>query len=247
MKTELFKQYDLSNIAGRVLIAGDVHGCFSQLESQLAILNYDKQKDVLVFVGDLIDRGPESHKAIDWCNQEPAILRVIGNHEQMLEWTASCRDDNFRHENARRQYRINGGAWWLDLPTDEEKDRHASILCDAPVALEISTPGGNQIGIVHATVPGMDWLGFRSVLSDQPTEDLIHHALWDHSHFDTTRYGINKLFVTGIDHVFLGHMSARQISTNANCTWLDTGAGKHALCTVSVVDADAHIEKLKIK
>ena len=45
-----------SDMDGRLLIIGDVHGCFDTLIALIAKLPTDAK---IIFVGDLIDRGPK--------------------------------------------------------------------------------------------------------------------------------------------------------------------------------------------
>ncbi|MFF4215740.1 polynucleotide kinase-phosphatase [Streptomyces nondiastaticus] len=82
---------DLRHLTGPFDIIGDVHGCSSELETLLAKLGYEDGVHpagrTAVFVGDLVDRGPDS----------PGVLRrvmgmvasgnalcVPGNHENKL-------------------------------------------------------------------------------------------------------------------------------------------------------------------
>ena len=46
-----------------IYIVGDLHGCRALLDEQLLAVNFDTRRDLLVSVGDLIDRGPDSSPA----------------------------------------------------------------------------------------------------------------------------------------------------------------------------------------
>jgi len=61
-------------------IIGDVHGCYKTL---LALLEKLPKKDKKIFVGDLIDRGPDSRKIIDLIIDNDYDC-VLGNHEEMM-------------------------------------------------------------------------------------------------------------------------------------------------------------------
>jgi len=63
-----------------MIVIGDVHGEFNTLMSLLDIL---PQKDKLCFVGDLIDRGPDSKKVVDFLIDN-GHHSVLGNHEEMI-------------------------------------------------------------------------------------------------------------------------------------------------------------------
>ena len=43
-----------------MIIIGDVHGCFDELKLLLAKCEYEEGKDMLIFVGDLVNKGPKS-------------------------------------------------------------------------------------------------------------------------------------------------------------------------------------------
>ncbi len=67
----------------RVIVIGDLHGVADELNSLLLSCGYQKGKDVLLFVGDLVDRGAK----IDEClmgyvgSKDHLAYSVMGNHE----------------------------------------------------------------------------------------------------------------------------------------------------------------------
>jgi serine/threonine protein phosphatase 1 len=62
-----------------LIIIGDVHGCFDTL---VALIDKCPKDDQFCFVGDLIDRGPQSSRVVDLV-LERGWLCVMGNHERM--------------------------------------------------------------------------------------------------------------------------------------------------------------------
>ena len=77
----------------RAYAVGDVHGRIDLLEHLLAKIHADLQrsparKTLLVFVGDLIDRGPSSAQVIERlrCYRREGVRTVflLGNHEEVL-------------------------------------------------------------------------------------------------------------------------------------------------------------------
>ena len=70
-------------------MVGDVHGEMDALRNLLGYLGYDligrhPEGRRLVFVGDLIDRGPDSPGVVRWVRRmmdEAGALAVLGNHE----------------------------------------------------------------------------------------------------------------------------------------------------------------------
>jgi len=66
-------------------IIGDVHGCYDELMDLLAHVGFNPQYDRLIFVGDLINRGPKSLAVLRFVHTlgEAAQL-VLGNHDISL-------------------------------------------------------------------------------------------------------------------------------------------------------------------
>jgi len=63
-------------------VIGDVQGCYDELIKLLQKIGFDKQKDKLIFAGDLINKGPESLKTINYImSLGSAAEAVLGNHE----------------------------------------------------------------------------------------------------------------------------------------------------------------------
>ena len=71
---------------------GDIHGCLSELTSlHKKILTNDKFKikeDLLIYLGDYIDRGLKSKQAIDQIiklkNKQIKTIHLMGNHEELM-------------------------------------------------------------------------------------------------------------------------------------------------------------------
>ena len=72
----------------RYIVVGDVHGCIEELDDLLAALQYRGRNsgDRLVFVGDLLDRGPDPVGVVRRVRELQAES-VLGNHEEKhLRW-----------------------------------------------------------------------------------------------------------------------------------------------------------------
>ena len=78
----------------RLFCVGDVHGCTALLDAMLdgiaALARGPGAPPRLVFLGDMVDRGPDSIGSLRrwaWAEPAPGITRVdrlMGNHEQLL-------------------------------------------------------------------------------------------------------------------------------------------------------------------
>lgn len=66
----------------RTIAIGDVHGCADEFEELLTKLKL-KPEDRLIQVGDLVNRGPDSHRVIELARKYQ-VEAIIGNHELRL-------------------------------------------------------------------------------------------------------------------------------------------------------------------
>jgi bis(5'-nucleosyl)-tetraphosphatase (symmetrical) len=65
------------------LVVGDVQGCYTELADLLAQARFDRASHTLAFVGDLINRGPDSRRVLELARDYDAQC-VVGNHEEAL-------------------------------------------------------------------------------------------------------------------------------------------------------------------
>ena len=71
----------------RILVIGDIHGMWDRFMSLYEQIEYDPEEDMLIFLGDYIDRGDKPLHVLDWMYEhrdDPNIIMLRGNHEQML-------------------------------------------------------------------------------------------------------------------------------------------------------------------
>lgn len=71
----------------RFIVVGDVHGCLDELNELLRVVEFRRNdKDCLVFVGDLVDRGPDPVGVVRLARELGASC-AMGNHEEKhIRW-----------------------------------------------------------------------------------------------------------------------------------------------------------------
>lgn len=211
------------NPLGRDLIVGDVHGHFTRLSAALATVGFDPYRDRLFSVGDLVDRGPESDQALDWLAQ-PWFHAVSGNHEDMaIRWPRGQNVGGVWVRNMPAGHYVqNGGAWNTSNPPEVSAD-FAAAFAALPVAIELETEAG-LVGIVHADVPGGDWVEFVATLAAGGARgaSAIDKAQWSRARIDAHLSGFPTSPVAGVRAVVAGHTPVDAPTTAANVHYIDT-------------------------
>jgi len=230
MTATVFKTLDFSK-KRKVFVVGDLHGEFAKLVVALFFQGFDPELDVVICVGDLVDRGPAS-EAFEYYIAQPWFFWSLGNHDlQPREFLLGYEDaDNVSH---------NGGDWFL-AKSPSEQERLATVLEDAPIALEVITPGGHRIGIAHADIHTR-WDVLAEQCADPAQERYLVNLITGSR--ETIRSIQNnpdldpaQVRVHGIDHVFHGHTPISEPLTFANRTFIDTMVTDQDNLTVLDVD-----------
>lgn len=211
----------------RLFVVGDVHGCYTQLMQALAQVDFDFSQDLLIGLGDLVDRGPESLKCLNLL-QQPWFKAVLGNHEEMClhsEHDRMMADLHCRH----------GGQWFYDLPLIE-RQRIIALVRQLPIVLEIEHQG-QRIGFVHADVDLNHWEAFKAEVQRNPEA-----AVWGRGRIRNNRPHRYQA-VKGIDRIFLGHTVVDQVTQRDNCYYIDTGAVFGKQLSVIEIDLQRPVEQ----
>lgn len=203
------------NALGKDYIVGDIHGCYGLLVQALKSAAFDASRDRLFSVGDTVDRGPESHRALRFL-QTPWVHAVRGNHEDMFldlhTGTGDPSDGAIEFATGR-----NGMKWWRGLNPQERREYIAAFAA-LPLVIEIATRRGT-VGIVHAEVPaGLSWGEFTDLV-ERGDPATVHQALWGRERVRGDASG-----VVGVGRVFVGHTPQRGPARLGNVYYIDTGA-----------------------
>ncbi len=182
----------------RTIIVGDVHGCREELEALLDRVAF-ASGDRLIFVGDLVARGPDSLGVLDVARRTGAIV-VRGNHEQkLLDLRA-----------APPTAKLPIGRLHRDLasrlrPTDW------MLLATSPVFLDLPEHG---LRVVHAgLMPGVP-------LEDQSPQTLMRIRTVRVAKDESRLWGA---LWAGPPQVVFGHNAAPGLQLHPWATGLDTG------------------------
>ncbi|MCI5064275.1 serine/threonine protein phosphatase [bacterium] len=119
--TEAPREVELEG--GRTYVFGDIHGCALELEALLSHIESDDRlapEDLVVFIGDYIDRGPDSYGVVEQLlsfreRVGAEVLFLKGNHEEMfLSWLGLGGEGS-------EVYLMNGGVECLESYGISEK------------------------------------------------------------------------------------------------------------------------------
>ena len=144
----------------RTIIIGDIHGCSAALDYLVAQIRPEPERDRLVFLGDLFDRGPDSFGVLQRVREladafgERFIL-LLGNHEDYLLQPRLTKRQRMIWELVGRQATVKsflaaGSAMEEAIPwlrehtclfwkTDGFQCVHAGILVDPPEVNDLQT------------------------------------------------------------------------------------------------------------
>lgn len=191
-----------------IWVVGDLHGCYSLLMAELSRVGFDAEKDLLISVGDLVDRGRENIECLELITL-PWFRAVRGNHEQMMI-------DAVLYNGSVLHWMSNGGDWFYYLDSDKQHfARNLVAISDRlPLVIELIT-GSEKIVICHADYPDNEYQLNKLIDPQQ--------AIWNRERVSDSIDG-KTTEITGADQFFFGHTPARQPLKYANQTYIDTGA-----------------------
>lgn len=222
----------------RLYAVGDIHGRLDLLNDLLGRINDDiaarsVPSAAVVFLGDLIDRGPQSAGVIErLCTLTPfpaETLCLLGNHEEVLLRVLAAEPDlaydwlGYGGDACAESYGVDPVAL-----TAMDEARIATTLGDAIPARHIAylkrcgdTVSFGDYLLVHAGIrPGVP-------IEDQEPKDLR----WIRQPFLSDAH----------DHgcmVIHGHTISEGVEQRSNRIGIDTGAYRTGLLTAAVIEGD---------
>lgn len=212
----MHKSFELNKI-GNDYVVGDIHGCFTLLEKKLKEIRFDTSIDRLFCVGDLIDRGEENNRALEFLNY-PWFHSVSGNHEDMIiQYFYLPKKDKKYSMHTMIQ---NGAEWFVNLTIEEQKP-FAEAFEKLNIMFDIKIKDNKKVGIVHADCYHNDWnLNIKELLEPVTFNKIYDNSIWNRKRlaFKDTSY------IKNIDYVIHGHTPLLEPVILGNRFYIDTGA-----------------------
>ncbi|MGW7081973.1 polynucleotide kinase-phosphatase [Streptomyces sp. NPDC054871] len=213
------KRYnDLSHLTGPFDIIGDIHGCAAELETLLGKLGYvdgaHPEGRTAVFVGDLVDRGPDS----------PGVLRRVMS--MVADGTALCVPGN--HENklgrylkGRKVQHSHGLAETIEQLGAESEEFRASVREFVDGLVSHYVLDGGKLVVCHAGLP--------EKYHGRTSGRVRSHALYGDTTGETDEFGLPVRYPWAEDYrgsaaVVYGHTPVPTATWLNNTICLDTGA-----------------------
>lgn len=208
----------------RTLFVGDLHGHKRNLKKALDKVDFNFEKDILISVGDLIDRGPDSKALLEQFLETENFLFVRGNHEQMMIKGRTFSD--------LMLWYTNGGRWSEDVPRNElDKLRHQ--LTKIPYAMEVEI-SGRWYGVTHGDiVPEItSWEKLCSMILSGDSF-IKENILWARDIIDCPEWFSKPEYtIQEVDYVIHGHTPVEEPMIIGNRIYIDTGAAFGNLLTL---------------
>ncbi|MEV7866517.1 polynucleotide kinase-phosphatase [Streptomyces sp. NPDC088124] len=209
---------DLRHLTGPFDIIGDVHGCRSELETLLGRLGYvdgvHPQGRTAVFVGDLVDRGPDSPgvlRRVMGMVEAGSALCVAGNHENKLGRWLKGRKVQLTHGLAETVEQ-------LDREDDAFRAKAGEFI-DGLISHYVLD--GGKLVVCHAGLP--------EKYHGRTSGRVRSHALYGDTTGETDAFGLPVRYPWAEDYrgraaVVYGHTPVPNTSWLNNTLCLDTGA-----------------------
>ncbi|MFD9852076.1 polynucleotide kinase-phosphatase [[Kitasatospora] papulosa] len=212
---------DLRHLTGPFDIIGDIHGCSSELDTLLGKLGYENgshpEGRTAVFVGDLVDRGPDSpgvlRRVMSMVSSGDALC-VPGNHENKLGRYLKGRKVQHSHGLAETVEQLERE----DAEHPEFREEVADFI-DGLVSHYVLD--GGRLVVCHAGLP--------EKYHGRTSGRVRSHALYGDTTGETDEFGLPVRYpwaeeYRGAAAVVYGHTPVPTASWVNNTLCLDTGA-----------------------
>lgn len=206
----------------RVIVVGDIHGCFDELMMLLDKCGYSVG-DIVVATGDLVDRGMKVRETLEWFRNTPGAYSVEGNH-----------DNKYRRYLLGNPVKItNGLNCTLEQCSDFNPTSWAGWFQFLPQMIRLCDIHGKPTYVVHAGVDG------RIPIEQQRTETCLYvRYLYGDDFFDSEGGTPWWNTLTGEHTVISGHIVNEHPRPHESAYCLDGGAYQGGVLRALVIDND---------
>ena len=171
----------------RILAIGDMHGHFTRLLSLIHKVNFDPSEDLLILLGDYIDRGEENMRCLRWAmemSEKENVIALRGNHEQMMlyYYLLEGREGGIWLPNGGKYSKLELEAWVKREP--DALQRALEFIKQRPLYHRLFANGKEYIFCHAGLKPGV-------ALEEQVEDDL----LWIREEFYTDYHGTAEVIV----------------------------------------------------
>lgn len=189
----------------RIFVVGDIHGMFHKLNVELSKIDFNKERDLLISVGNLIDYGYENIQCLELVGQN-WFTSVCGNHEEMA--LDVIEGKNFSY------WKSHGGSWYFNLNLEDgiKADKLIKKFETLPYVIEVNTRNGKYV-VCHADYPSNFYKFGKSV--------NVWKVCWSRERLVNATKG-NGRNIRGAKEFLFGHNSLTKIFRDSNSVWIDT-------------------------
>lgn len=242
----------------RHLVVGDIHGFYDVFMRLLDKANYDPAKDVVYSVGDMIDRGPDSVKVVEFFNQERCYA-VQGNHELMMAHPRDWSEAWYHNGGIATMEDIERGSG-IDFKAGISANEIAALMLPKvnafiqrfkhmPWVIDVGEKDDPQaFRILHAEMPaGWDEPFFQSVLNQaiSVSDPLFSHIVWSRKLIAAGVKNVENMKPAGLGipfhedryrTVFAGHTPVKEAMKVGDHWFIDTFRSQ----TMTMIDAQTY-------
>ncbi len=222
------------NAKGRDLVVGDLHGHRDLLEGALDQLGFDRHRDRVLSVGDLIDRGPHSLATLSLL-EEPWFHAVLGNHELMLLNYLGFYDSRL---HSRKSFASGAGEWIVAAIAQHPKAvaRLADRVAALPLAMHVqgNVPFNVMHGDLHPIGSHQGALFAKPAIcvheADAAASSRVHVEAALQSELLPLQFDQQAVRISGaplgvLPITYVGHSPVEQIVVHNSYVYIDQGVG----------------------
>ena len=186
-----------------VWVIGDIHGYGETFDALIKKLNLSNQ-DIILCLGDLIDKGPSSLKVLKTVSESNQIFSIRGNHEEMMRLSISP-----KHGRMMKPWLKYGGLITLESFSNDETNQIEEARKWLPFIENLPTEIVlNKFRIVHAGYDDSEPLDNqnnqqrmwgRTIFQAEKTLDTNRQIIVGHTPVQTlNRSGKEDVWISGI-------------------------------------------------